>query len=57
MDLSSTTNFLRTTQIYCEVYVHVPTDAIIQKSRNNSPYVDNLDRFEMVANKMSYPQM
>ncbi|KQB43113.1 Aminodeoxychorismate lyase [Flavobacterium daejeonense] len=39
-----------------EVYVHVPTDATYAQVLDSvSPYVTNLDRFEMVANKMSYP--
>ena len=40
-----------------EVYVHVPTDATyVQVLDSVAPYVTNLDRFEMVANKMSYPE-
>lgn len=40
-----------------EVYVHVPTDATYQQALDTlALYVDNLDRFEMVANKMSYPE-
>lgn len=40
-----------------EVYVHVPTDATYQQALDSlALYVDNLDRFEMVANKMSYPE-
>ncbi|MBD0726689.1 aminodeoxychorismate lyase [Flavobacterium sp. L1I52] len=39
-----------------EVYVHVPTVATYAQVLDSvSPYVTNLDRFEMVANKMSYP--
>jgi len=40
-----------------EVYVHVLTDATYQQALDTlALYVDNLDRFEMVANKMSYPE-
>ena len=40
-----------------EVYVHVPTDATYQQALDTlALYVENLDRFEMVANKMSYPE-
>jgi UPF0755 protein len=40
-----------------EVFVYVPTDANYEAVKNIiAPFVDNLDRFEMVANKMSYPQ-
>ncbi|GGA80964.1 aminodeoxychorismate lyase [Flavobacterium palustre] len=40
-----------------EVYVHVPTDATYQQVMDTlKTYVTNLDRFEMVANKMSYPE-
>lgn len=40
-----------------EVYVHVPTDATYQQVMDTlKNYVTNLDRFEMVANKMSYPE-
>jgi UPF0755 protein len=40
-----------------EVYVQVPTDANYgEVVKIITPYVDDLDRFEMVANKMSYPQ-
>ncbi len=39
-----------------EVYVHVPTDATYEQVLDSvSPYITHLDRFEMVANKMSYP--
>ena len=39
-----------------EVYVQVPTDANYgEVVKIITPYVDDLDRFEMVANKMSYP--
>jgi len=40
-----------------EIYVHIPTDATYQQALDTlALYVDNLDRFEMVANKMSYPE-
>lgn len=40
-----------------EVYVYVPTDANYEAVKKIvSPYVENIDRFEMVANKMSYPE-
>lgn len=40
-----------------EVYVYVPTDANYSEVKKLiDPYIDNLDRFDMVANKMSYPQ-
>lgn len=40
-----------------EVYVHVPTDATYQQVMDSlKNYVTKLDRFEMVANKMSYPE-
>ncbi|AOZ99922.1 MULTISPECIES: endolytic transglycosylase MltG [Flavobacterium] len=40
-----------------EVYVHIPTDATYQQALDSlTLYVTNLDRFEMVANKMSYPE-
>ena len=40
-----------------EVYVHVPTDATYEQVLDSvAPYVTNLDRFEMVASKMSYPE-
>jgi UPF0755 protein len=40
-----------------EVYVYVPTDANYSEVKKLiAPYIDNLDRFDMVANKMSYPQ-
>lgn len=39
-----------------EVFVHVPTDAnYSQVIALVSPYVVNMDRFEMVAGKMNYP--
>ncbi len=39
-----------------EVYVHIPTDATYEQVLDSvAPYVTNIDRFEMVANKMSYP--
>jgi UPF0755 protein len=40
-----------------EVYVHVPTDASYEQVLDSlTPYVTNLERFEMVASKMSYPE-
>ena len=40
-----------------EVYVHVPTDANYNDVKKIlADYVVNIDRFEMVANKMSYPE-
>ena len=40
-----------------EVYVHVPTDATYQQVLDSmAVYVTNVDRFEMVANKMNYPE-
>lgn len=40
-----------------EVYVHVPTDATYQQVMDSlKNYVTKLDRFEMVASKMSYPE-
>lgn len=40
-----------------EVFVHIPTDATYEQALDSlTLYVDNLDRFEMVASKMSYPE-
>lgn len=40
-----------------EIYVHIPTDANYDEVKKIiAPYVGNIDRFEMVANKMSYPE-
>lgn len=40
-----------------EVYVHVPTDASYSDVKKIlSDYIVNIDRFEMVADKMSYPE-
>lgn len=40
-----------------EVYVHVLTDASYEQVLDSlTPYVTNLERFEMVASKMSYPE-
>jgi UPF0755 protein len=37
------------------VYVYVPTDANYSEVKKLlAPYIDNLERFDMVANKMSY---
>jgi UPF0755 protein len=40
-----------------QVYIYVPTDANYSEVKITSPYIDNMERFDMVANKMSYPQM
>jgi UPF0755 protein len=40
-----------------EIYVHIPTDSNYEDVKKIiASYVDNIDRFEMVANKMSYPE-
>lgn len=40
-----------------ELFVHVPTDANYEEVKQIiTPYIDNLKVFEMVANKMSYPE-
>ncbi|MBK0369967.1 endolytic transglycosylase MltG [Flavobacterium agrisoli] len=40
-----------------EVYVYVPTDSNYEDVKKIlEPYVKNIDRFEMVANKRSYPE-
>jgi UPF0755 protein len=40
-----------------EVYVYIPTDSKYEDVKKIiAPYVENLDRFEMVANKRSYPE-
>lgn len=40
-----------------EVYVHVPTGSTYEEVKKIiSPLVDNMDRFEMVAEKRSYPE-
>lgn len=40
-----------------EIYVYVPTGASYQTVKELiTPYVKNMDRFEMVANKRSYPE-
>tara|TARA_R110000868_G_scaffold48720_4_gene157811 strand:- start:15686 stop:16726 length:1041 start_codon:yes stop_codon:yes gene_type:complete len=40
-----------------EVFIHVPTDSNYEGVKKIvAPYVTNMDRFEMVANKMSYPE-
>jgi UPF0755 protein len=40
-----------------QVYVYVPTDANYSEVKKLlAPYIDDLERFDMVANKMSYPQ-
>jgi UPF0755 protein len=39
-----------------QVYIY-PTDANYSEVKKLlAPYIDNLERFDMVANKMSYPQ-
>jgi hypothetical protein len=54
----STTNFCDNTKFTeSQVYVYVPTDANYSEVKKLlAPYIDNLERFDMVANKMSYPQ-
>ncbi len=40
-----------------EMFVHIPTDSNYEDVKIIiAPFVANLDRFEMVANKMSYPE-
>lgn len=40
-----------------EMFVHIPTDSNYEDVKKIiAPFVANLDRFEMVANKMSYPE-
>lgn len=40
-----------------ELFVHVPTNANYEEVKQIlTPYIDNLKVFEMVANKMSYPE-
>ncbi|MFA9190348.1 endolytic transglycosylase MltG [Flavobacterium sp. FZUC8N2.13] len=40
-----------------EIYIHIPTDATYEQALDSlALYVDNIDHFEMVANKMSYPE-
>jgi UPF0755 protein len=40
-----------------EIYVHVPTGSSYEDVKKIiAPYVENMDRFEMVANKRSYPE-
>lgn len=57
--------FILVKQIFAEntkfientVYVYVPTETTYEEVKKIlSPYVDNMERFEMVADKMSYPQ-
>jgi UPF0755 protein len=39
-----------------EVYIYVPTGTNYEEVKNSiAPFVENMDRFEMVANKRSYP--
>ncbi len=40
-----------------EVYVKIPTDATYEDIKKIiAPFVDNMNKLEMVANKKSYPQ-
>lgn len=40
-----------------EVYIYVPTGTNYEEVKNIiAPFVENMDRFEMVANKRSYPE-
>lgn len=40
-----------------EIYVYVPTDSNYEDVKKIiSPYIENMGRFEMVANKTSYPE-
>jgi UPF0755 protein len=40
-----------------EIYIHIPTDASYETAKAIiTPYVQNMERFEMVANKRNYPQ-
>jgi len=40
-----------------ELFVHIPTDANFEQIKTIiSPYVDDMDKFEMVANKRSYTE-
>ncbi len=40
-----------------EIYVHIPTDADYAKVKEIiTPYIQDMDRFEMVANKRNYPE-
>lgn len=40
-----------------EVFVHIPTNATYEQAKEIiAPYVDNMDRFEMVATKRNYPE-
>jgi UPF0755 protein len=49
---SKNTNFAEN-----EIYVHVPTGSTYNDVKTIiQPYVKNMDRFEMVANKRSYPE-
>jgi UPF0755 protein len=49
---SENTNFAEN-----EIYVHVPTGSTYNDVKTIiQPYVKNMDRFEMVANKRSYPE-
>ena len=40
-----------------EVYVHIPTDANYETAKQIiTPYIEHMDRFEMVASKRNYPE-
>ncbi|WPR71557.1 endolytic transglycosylase MltG [Flavobacterium sp. NG2] len=40
-----------------EVYIHIPSDANYQTAKTIiAPYIENMDRFEMVASKRNYPE-
>lgn len=40
-----------------QVYIYIPTNANYEEVKNAvSPFIKNMNRFEMVANKKSYPQ-
>ncbi|NRS89496.1 UPF0755 protein [Flavobacterium sp. 7E] len=40
-----------------EVFVHIPTNATYEQAKEIiAPYVDNMERFEMVATKRNYPE-
>jgi UPF0755 protein len=51
-------NFLRITpSLREEVYIYIPTDANFNDVKKIvAPYILQMDRFEKVADKMSYPQ-
>ncbi|MCW2120762.1 endolytic transglycosylase MltG [Flavobacterium sp. 7A] len=40
-----------------EVYIHIPTDANYQTAQAIlAPYIEDMERFELVANKRNYPE-